>query len=64
MQPTLMRSAVFQPNRCGHARCVDMPNATHFVISPRRVAKIVQTARTFTIARAIEEETDPEEVLI
>ena len=64
MQINCMRSSVSLPQRSAQAQCHAIPHVTHFIIAPRRVAHAVHTTRTYTITKAIEDGSDPEEVLI
>ncbi|KAG7668722.1 hypothetical protein Ndes2526B_g03652 [Nannochloris sp. 'desiccata'] len=61
MKITLLKSTVCQPQRCGRAQCHAFSHAASFIAPPRRVAQAAHTTRDFTVTRALEEGTDPEQ---
>lgn len=62
MNITTLKSTVCQPQRCGRAQCQAISHAASFIAPPRRVAQAAHTIRNSAVTKALEDETDPEQV--
>jgi len=62
MNITILRSTICQPQCCGRAQSHAISHAANFIAPPRRVAQAAHTTRNFTVTKALEDGTGPEQV--